>query len=113
MLTDDQKTFYEENGYLHISGLLTPEEAALYWAETHELMTRLSALRNIDATWGSAKDIAGGAATMLLHCHDVQFQSAAFARLIVNDKLTAIAADCIGGPNVQLHHTKAFINVTV
>lgn len=109
MLTEDQKAFFKENGYVHISGLLTPDEAALYRRETHELMARLSEIRNIDATWGSAKDIAGGVVTQLLHCHDVQFQSAAFARLIVDEKLTSIAADCIGGPNVQLHHTKAFV----
>jgi Protein involved in biosynthesis of mitomycin antibiotics/polyketide fumonisin len=108
MLTDEQKAFWAENGYLHIPGLLTQDEAAYYRREIHELMARLSALRNIDATWGSAKDIAGGVATQLLHCHDVQFQSAAFARLIVDDRLTGVAADLIG-PNVQLHHTKAFV----
>ena len=108
MLTEEQKSFYAENGYVLVSGLLTPEEAADYRRETHELMARLSALRNIDATWGAAKDIAGGAMTQLLHCHDVQFQSAAFARLIVDERLTGVAASIIG-PNVQLHHTKAFV----
>lgn len=108
-LTEEQKAFYAENGYVHVSGLLTPEEAAALRAETHALMERLSALRSIDATWGSAKDIAGGAATQLLHCHDVQFQSAAFARLIVDERVTAVAADIIGGAGVQLHHTKAFV----
>lgn len=111
MLTDDQKAFYAENGYVHVPGLLTPEEAAFYRKEIHDLMARLSEItgRKNDATWASAKDIAGGVVTQLLHCHDIQFQSAAFARLIVHDGLTAIAADCIGGPNVQLHHTKAFV----
>jgi ectoine hydroxylase-related dioxygenase (phytanoyl-CoA dioxygenase family) len=107
-LSDEQKAFYAENGYVHVAGLLTPDEAAALRAETHALMARLSAIRNIDATWGSAKDIAGGSATQLLHCHDVQFQSAAFARLIVDERMTAVAADIIG-PNVQLHHTKAFV----
>ncbi len=108
MLTDEQTAFYRENGFVHVPALLSPEEAAFYRQETHQLMARLSAIRNIDATWGSAKDIAGGAATQLLHCHDVQFQSAAFARLIVDDRITGVAADIIG-PNVQLHHTKAFV----
>ncbi len=108
MLTDEQIAFYQENGYVLVPGLLTPGEAADYRRETHALMGRLSALRNINATWGSAKDIAGGAATQLLHCHDVQFQSAAFARLIVDERVTGVAADIIG-PNVQLHHTKAFV----
>lgn len=108
MLTEEQKAFYRENGYVLVPGLLTPEEAAAYRQEEHDLMARLSALRNINATWGSAKDIAGGAETLLQHCHDVQFQSAAFAKLIMDDRLTSVAADIIG-PNVQLHHTKAFV----
>ena len=45
----------------------------------------------------------------MLHCHDVQFYSAAFSRLIVDERLTGAAADIIGSPNVQLHHTKMFI----
>lgn len=108
MLTSEQIAFYRENGYVVVPGLLSPEEAAAYRQETHDLMARLAAIRNIDATWGSAKDIAGGAVTQLLHCHDVQYQSAAFARLIVDERLAGAAADIIG-PNVQLHHTKAFI----
>jgi hypothetical protein len=107
MLTHEQIAFYQENGYVLVPVLLSPDEAAAFRQETHALMERLSALRNVDATWGSAKDIAGGAATQLLHCHDVQFQSAVFARLIVDPRLTGVAADLIG-PNVQLHHTKAF-----
>jgi ectoine hydroxylase-related dioxygenase (phytanoyl-CoA dioxygenase family) len=108
MLTEDQIAFYRENGYVIVPGLLTADEAAGYQCEIHELMGRLAAIRNIDATWGSAKDIAGGAATQLLHCHDVQFYSSAFARLIVDERVTGVAADIIG-PNVQLHHTKAFV----
>jgi phytanoyl-CoA hydroxylase len=108
MLTDEQLAFYRENGYVLVRGLLKKREAAMYRQETHDLIQRLSAIRNVDATWGSAKDIAGAAATQVLHCHDVQFHSAAFARLIVDERLTGVAASLIG-PNVQLHHTKAFI----
>lgn len=108
MLTDEQKAFYQENGYILVPGLLTPEEAAYYRQEVHGLMDRLAAIRNIDATWGSARELEGAKATKVLHCHDVQFQSAAFARLIVDERLTGVAADIIG-PNVQLHHTKSFV----
>ena len=108
MLTDDQKRFYTENGYVLVPGLLSPEEAAHYRAEAHGLSRRLSAIRDTNAAWGSADAVAMGRKTQLLHCHDVQFQSAAFSRLLLNDRLTAAAADIIG-PNVQLHHTKMFI----
>src|ERR1700759_1709520 len=107
MLTDEQKQFYADNGYVLVKGLLTPAEAASYRQETHDLATRLSARRDINAGWGSAKTVTDKP-TQLLHCHDVQFQSAAFSRLIVDERLTGVAADIIG-PNVQLHHTKMFI----
>ncbi len=109
MLTKEQKEFYAENGYVLVKGLFSRDEAAVYRAECHDLANRLQAKRNIDATWGSAKEISDAAKkTSLLHCHDVQFQSGAFAKLIVDDRFTSVASDIIG-PNVQLHHTKMFI----
>jgi ectoine hydroxylase-related dioxygenase (phytanoyl-CoA dioxygenase family) len=39
----------------------------------------------------------------------VQFYSAAFTRLLVDERLTGAVADLIGTPNVQLHHNKLFI----
>lgn len=108
MLTVEQIAFYRENGYVLARGLLTAAEAADYRRECHELAGRLSRLRNLDATWGSARGVAGAGQTQVLHCHDVQFHSAAFSRLLVDDRLTGAAADIIG-PNVQLHHTKMFI----
>jgi ectoine hydroxylase-related dioxygenase (phytanoyl-CoA dioxygenase family) len=110
MLTDQQLAFYGDNGYLLVEGLLTKEEAALYRQECHDLAARLSRYENMDATWGSAREgVEGAKETKVYHCHNVQFYSAAFSRLLVNDRMTAVAADIIGSPNVQLHHTKMFI----
>ena len=100
-LSEAQRNFYQENGYLHVEGLLTPEEAAAYRAECHALAGRIG---ENDATWASLR----GQGTRITHCHDVQFQSAAFTRLLVDDRLAG-AAQGIIGPNVQLHHTKMFI----
>ncbi|HEX6971539.1 MAG TPA: phytanoyl-CoA dioxygenase family protein [Limnochordia bacterium] len=108
MLTAEQVEFYKENGYLLVPGLLTQEEAAFYRAECHALIERLKKVRNVEATWGSARKLAGAAETQLHHCHDVQFYSAAFSRLIVHEKLMQATA-CLLGPNIQLHHTKMFI----
>ena len=108
MLTDEQRAFYQENGYVLAPGLLTPGEAAMYRDECHALADRLTAIGTFDGTWGSAKDISGGVATQLRHCHDVQFYSAALTHLIVDERITGAAASIIG-PNVQLHHTKMFI----
>ena len=108
MLTAEEKAFYVENGYVVVRGLLSKAEAAEYRRESHALAERLQAVRSIDATWGSAPKTNGAQKTLVLHCHDVQYQSAAFSRLLMNDRLTGAASDIIG-PNVQLHHTKMFI----
>lgn len=101
---------YREDGYCVVRGLLTPDEAASMRLRCHELAERLSATRNLDATWGSARAaVAEASATKILHCHDVQFYDAAFTRLICDPRITDVAAACIGSENVELHHTKMFI----
>ena len=107
-ITTQQKRFYDDNGYLHIPGVLSASEAQGYREELHALAERLRRIRNIDATWGSVRNQEPGKRTEIYHCHDVQFQSAAFSRLIVDPRFTSIAQGIIG-PNVQLHHTKMFI----
>jgi phytanoyl-CoA hydroxylase len=110
MLSRKQLDFYHENGYLLVENLLTRDEAEFYRRECHDLAARLSTDERIDATWGSAREaVAQAVDTKVLHCHNVQFYSAAFSRLIVDERFTAVAADIIGSPNVQLHHTKMFI----
>mgnify|MGYP001128287363 CR=1 FL=1 len=106
MLTKEQVEFYHENGYLLVPGLFSAEEAAAFRKEAHDLIERLRQVRNVEGAWGSARKLAEE--PKLFHCHDVQFYSAVFTRLILDDRLTSCAADLIG-PNVQLHHTKMFI----
>jgi phytanoyl-CoA hydroxylase len=105
MLSTEQNRFYQENGYLHVRGLLTAAEAAFYRQELHELAERLG---ERDATWSSVRSGEPGKRTRLMHCHDVQFYSAAFTSLLVDPRFTRIAQGIVG-PNVQLHHTKMFI----
>lgn len=107
MLTPQQRSFYDEQGYLLLEGQFTPEEAGTFRREAHALIKRLSQYADINPTWGSARQIAEG--TRLLHCHNVQFYSAVFTRLLVDERLTGAAADLFGSPNVQLHHNKLFI----
>lgn len=110
MLTQEERAFYDENGYLLVRGLLSREEAAALRAEAHDLLDRLSRHSDLEATWGSAREMTGAAVqTRLLHRHNVEFFSAAFHRLLLDDRLTERASDIIGSPNVQLHHTKLFV----
>ncbi|GAA0390008.1 protein involved in biosynthesis of mitomycin antibiotics/polyketide fumonisin [Acrocarpospora corrugata] len=101
----DLVEFYRENGYVLVRGLLGREEALGYREECHAVLGRL---RKTDPTWGSARELAGGP-TELRHCHDAQFYSAAFAKLMVDPRFTDVAAAVLGTENVQLHHTKIFV----
>ncbi|RVX40330.1 ectoine hydroxylase-related dioxygenase (phytanoyl-CoA dioxygenase family) [Nonomuraea polychroma] len=96
---------YRDNGYVLVKGLLSREEARAYREECHAVLARL---RRTDPTWGSARELAGRP-TELRHCHDAQFYSAAFARLMVDPRFTDVAAALMGSENVQLHHTKIFV----
>ena len=100
-MTPEQKAFYAEHGYLHVRGLLTPEEAADYRARMHALAERQG---ETDATWDSVKGD-----TQIQHSHDIHFRDAAFTRLLLDERVTGLAADAIGSANVQLHHNKMFI----
>lgn len=99
-LSPEQKAHYDENGYVLVKGLLSPAEAAAYRAEVHALDARQG---ETNATWDSVEGD-----TAISHSHDVHFKSAAFTRLLVDERLTGICQDVIG-PNVQLHHNKMFI----
>ncbi len=111
MLTREELGFYWENGYLLVRGLLSRGEALAYREEAHALMNRLIAGNaQVEATWESARGLVATAErTQLLHRHNVEFYSAAFHRLLLDDRLTARAASIIGTENVQLHHSKLFI----
>lgn len=100
-LTADQKKLYGDAGYILIKAFISLEEAATLRAEVHAIAERQGPT---NATWSSVSDQG----TALQHSHDVQFRSAAFTRLLVDPRLTAILTDLIG-PNVQLHHNKMFI----
>ncbi|MGQ9487710.1 MAG: phytanoyl-CoA dioxygenase family protein [Armatimonadota bacterium] len=109
-LAPEQVRFYRENGYLLVKSVFTREEAQYLRDEAHALIRRLADVyseNGINAMWGSARKITDLPA-QILHCHNAQYHSAAFARLILDPRLTDRVADLIG-ENVQLHHTKLFI----
>ncbi|MEM7116938.1 MAG: phytanoyl-CoA dioxygenase family protein [Chloroflexota bacterium] len=108
MISREQKAFYNENGYLHAKGVFTAEEAATFRSEAHALIDRVAQRGSVEATWDSAKKMSM-TQTQLFHCHNVQFESSLFAQLIVNPRLTDIAAAIMETPNIQLHHNKLFI----
>ncbi len=101
---------YRERGYAFFRGLLSRSEAKECRDECHALAERLSKSHDLDATWGSARAaVPAASATLVLHCHNVQFFSAQLTGLLVDSRFTSACSRLLGTPNVQLHHTKMFI----
>jgi phytanoyl-CoA hydroxylase len=106
---EEQRRFYEENGFLLVKGVLPPDECAARRQELHDLAARLRAKRDINATWrGSHLSEEERKGLEIWHCHDVQFYLASFSRLLVDSRVLDPIANLIG-ENIQLHHTKMFI----
>lgn len=112
MLTTEQVRRYREQGYLLVSGLFGAEQLDRLEASFDQLVARrLAAGAELDATWGGTRWRAreGAERTVVLHTHDLQAYCAEWTRALVHDRWTAAMSDLIGGPNVQLHHTKLFL----
>ncbi|MDP6053822.1 MAG: phytanoyl-CoA dioxygenase family protein [Candidatus Latescibacteria bacterium] len=109
-IDDTELAFYRENGYLLAKGVFNREEAAVFREETHTLSRRLMSVSDpsVRSEGWTSGSLVTDLPRELLHCHNVQFHSAVFSRLICDPRLTDRAADIIGA-NVQLHHTKMFI----
>src|SRR5687768_5955901 len=72
VLSHEQIQFYRDNGYVVAKGLLSKSDATMYRRECHDLAARLMKHKNIDATWGAAREaVASAKDTVIQHCHDV------------------------------------------
>ena len=109
-LTPHEKQHYAENGYVLVKAVFSRDETAYFRTEVHDIAQRLLSNQADDVVnqgWSSGAKVTD-LPRELLHCHNVQFHSSAFARLLVDPRLIDSATDIIGD-NVQLHHTKVFI----
>ena len=102
---------YATQGYVLVKHLLSRDEAAAYRAESHRLLADLA--RSDDPTWGSAAELAGDRPTRLQHLHDAQFYSAAFSRLLVDDRFVSESRELLGNAaqrnrlRIELHGDRA------
>lgn len=109
MLTIEQIDQYKRDGFLLVPGLLSKDEAAEVRQEAHEVIERVARHHNIDGTWSSASKVDNGEPTALHHCHDAQYHSAVFSRLLFDPRLLGVARALMGTNNIQLHHNKLFV----
>lgn len=106
MLTPQQIQFYDENGFLHIPNVFTPEEmneldeqleyVIQNWAERH---------KGWSGPWRKVyMDEETEKKSQLVSIHDLQFYSEAWMRAVTKLNLCEAMSDLLG-PNVELHHT--------
>lgn len=111
-LSAEQVAQYGSDGYLLLRGVLSQDEAADLRADGHAIIDRLALSHDVEATWSTTRHMHPDGAstkTRLHHCHDVQYHSAKFTRLLLDERLTGLAAQLMDTSNVQLHHNKLFI----
>ncbi len=110
MLTAEQIDYFNENGYLRIPQVYTPEEVGAMERELDQLIQDW-ATTNMGWTgpWRQvymSPDVEQR--SMLTHLHDLHFYSEAWCRAVTHPRLTDALADLLG-PNVELHNTTLHI----
>ena len=96
-LTPEQVASYEDHGCLHIERAHDRRSgvSARRGARPAEAPPRCRHRGHELQRLGQRQDVADGP-LKLYHCHNVQFQSAASARVIVDPRLTGRIADRVG-----------------
>jgi ectoine hydroxylase-related dioxygenase (phytanoyl-CoA dioxygenase family) len=106
----DYKKTFDDDGYCIVKEALTGEEIALMRKEADAVVQRVkNAKEDHSFLWGGEwLDDKKRAKLDINGVHDTQFHSAAFARLLMNERVLDVV-ESILGVNVQLHHTKLIV----
>ena len=100
---------FADEGYYVAKGVFSPAEVKVLEADFDRIVGQISAANeNINARWGGpemekmdTKDL------VVLHTHNVQQFSAAWAKALFQERFIQVATDILG-PDVVLHHSKLF-----
>lgn len=105
-LTEEQVAFYEENGYLHIPNVFTPEQMDALDADLERMIQHWAeSSMGWSGPWRKVyMDEETEKASKLIAMHDLQFYSEPWMRAVTNDRLCDSMADLLG-PDVELHHS--------
>ncbi|XP_018323245.1 uncharacterized protein LOC108735674 [Agrilus planipennis] len=113
LLTDQQKHFYRENGYIKLDNVLSRQEIDEI-LETYDKLFQRKQRENekgLEAAWGGdeVKKLSEGIKASVKSIHNLQMHNAVFTRLITHPKLLDALEDIMDTPDILLHHTKAHI----
>lgn len=103
------KSFWEENGYYHARNVFSQSELKPLETDFDHIVSQLqSGNEKINARWqGDAMQQLDGGDSVIIHTHNVQCYSSAWARALFQEKFLSFAC-AILGDDVILHHTKLF-----
>ena len=104
-ISPQQRDFFEENGYLRLPRVFSPEEIAVMSDELEYIMqTWTKPGRGWEGPWRQKYLNADQEAKAQLSAiHELQHYAASYARALVNPALTEAISDLIG-PEVEFHH---------
>jgi len=109
-LTEANKEFYKENGYILLDNVFTEEEIDECCKEYDALFQEKQSLKsNMEATWAGSWREGKDNNTSVLSIHNLQCHSDVFSRMLLNKNLLDSLEDLMGTPDILLHHTKAHI----
>ena len=106
----DIKEFFDENGYYVAKGVFNGQELEELTTDFDRIVDQLLASgEGINGSWQSeaADVVRTEKESVILHTHQVQFYSSAWARAFYNADFLSVATDILG-PSVMLHHSKLF-----
>src|SRR5438128_12637023 len=105
MLTQEQIEYFNENSYLRLEEVYSPEEVRELSEELdYVIRTFCKPYRGREGPWRKKYlNAEEEEKAQLVAIHELHHYSPAWARAVLNRRLTASIADLIG-PEVELHH---------
>lgn len=105
-LTEEQLQSYDTNGYLVIDVLNEQELEELSNAYNTVFESKIG-VYNLESTWEGNWRTSKENTTSVQSIHGLQTHSAAFTKVLLNDRLLDACESIMKTPNILLHHTKA------
>jgi len=109
-ITDEDVSFYKEQGYLLVKGVFNSEEVERMRDGVEKIIGRAAAAKaDSNAAWSndfmSPEELKK---LVLKGFHDVHYHDASFTQAAIHPNMVAVLSRIIG-PNVQLHHSKMLV----
>ncbi|CAH0593989.1 unnamed protein product [Chrysodeixis includens] len=109
-LTQEQKDFYKNNGYIILKNVLLEEDLSAITEEYDKLFARKNQ-EKMESSWvgTDADDRKNASEFTVKGIHNLQYHHAVFSSFLFNKDLLDALEDVMETDNIILHHTKAHL----